>query len=329
MASSVAVDDEVLARRRGSAGPGRVVAATGRQRDDRDVRWRPSRRSSPPDASAPRGASRSSSTQSTSTCGELAQRVVDLRDVPDDVARRRAARARERRRRPASAVDEDQAQGSTWRARLPGSSAGAAGLDPGGSLAAMLASVDGTIGPAEEARIPVTDEGLTRGDGGVRGHAPVRRPAVRARGPHGAAGHAPAPACACPTTTRRCAPRSPRCWRPPARSSALLRVVLTRGGRRVLTIEPLPAAPRGGARGDGHVRAQPRARRPEDALVRRRTCSPGGSRASAGSTRRCSSRRTAACWRARRGSFFWVADGRLLDAAAGGPHPRLDHAART
>src|SRR4051812_37874012 len=29
----------------------------------------------------------------------------------------------------------------------------------------MLASVDGAIGPAEEARIPVTDEGLLRGDG--------------------------------------------------------------------------------------------------------------------------------------------------------------------
>src|SRR4051794_41353972 len=34
------------------------------------------------------------------------------------------------------------------------------------SLRSMLASVDGAIGPAEEARIPVTDEGLTRGDGG-------------------------------------------------------------------------------------------------------------------------------------------------------------------
>ena len=31
----------------------------------------------------------------------------------------------------------------------------------GGSLPPMLASVDGAIGPAEEARIPVTDEGLT------------------------------------------------------------------------------------------------------------------------------------------------------------------------
>ena len=30
----------------------------------------------------------------------------------------------------------------------------------------MLASLDGAIGPAEDARIPVTDEGLTRGDGG-------------------------------------------------------------------------------------------------------------------------------------------------------------------
>ena len=29
----------------------------------------------------------------------------------------------------------------------------------------MLASVDGAIGPADEARIPVTDEGLLRGDG--------------------------------------------------------------------------------------------------------------------------------------------------------------------
>src|SRR4051794_41948267 len=29
----------------------------------------------------------------------------------------------------------------------------------------MLASVDGAITPAEEARIPVTDEGLLRGDG--------------------------------------------------------------------------------------------------------------------------------------------------------------------
>ena len=29
----------------------------------------------------------------------------------------------------------------------------------------MLASVDGAIGPVEEARIPATDEGLTRGDG--------------------------------------------------------------------------------------------------------------------------------------------------------------------
>src|SRR5918992_992701 len=30
----------------------------------------------------------------------------------------------------------------------------------------MLASVDGAISPAEQARIAVTDEGVTRGDGG-------------------------------------------------------------------------------------------------------------------------------------------------------------------
>jgi branched-chain amino acid aminotransferase len=33
----------------------------------------------------------------------------------------------------------------------------------------MLASVDGAIGPAEEARIPVSDEGLLRGDGAFEG----------------------------------------------------------------------------------------------------------------------------------------------------------------
>ena len=88
----------------------------------------------------------------------------------------------------------------------------------GGSLPGMLASVDGTIGPAEEARIPVTDEGLTRGDGGFE----VMRlyEGRRSRSPTTSRGSAaPAPACACPTTTRRCGRRSPRCSSRRARST--------------------------------------------------------------------------------------------------------------
>ena len=40
-----------------------------------------------------------------------------------------------------------------------------------------LASIDGQVGPAGEARIPVTDEGLLRGDGadGLRFDIAVRR----------------------------------------------------------------------------------------------------------------------------------------------------------
>jgi branched-chain amino acid aminotransferase len=106
----------------------------------------------------------------------------------------------------------------------------------------MLSSVDGTIGPAEEARIPITDEGLTRGDGGFevmrlysgrpfayeehmarlgRTGAGLRldydEDALRAEiaALLGAAGPA----------------------------DGLLRVVLTRGGRRILTVEPLPVRP--------------------------------------------------------------------------------------
>jgi branched-chain amino acid aminotransferase len=106
----------------------------------------------------------------------------------------------------------------------------------------MLASVDGTIGPAEQAVIPVTDEGLTRGDGAfevirlysgrpfaleehlvrlARSGAGLRLDyddeAVRAEA--GALLDAAGPV------------------------EALLRIVLTRGGRRIMTVEPLPAQP--------------------------------------------------------------------------------------
>ena len=69
---------------------------------------------------------------------------------------------------------------------------------------------------------------------------------------------------------------------------ALLRVVLTRGERRILTVEPMPARPPGRARGDGDLLADARAGRDQVALLRAATCSGRGSRASAASTRRCS-----------------------------------------
>jgi branched-chain amino acid aminotransferase len=106
----------------------------------------------------------------------------------------------------------------------------------------MLASVDGSIGPAEEARIPVPDEGLTRGDGGFEvmrlyGGRPFALDDHLAR------------------LRRTCAGLRLEYDEDAVRAEvaalleaagpveALLRVVLTRGARRILTIEPLPPRP--------------------------------------------------------------------------------------
>jgi branched-chain amino acid aminotransferase len=103
----------------------------------------------------------------------------------------------------------------------------------------MLASVDGAIGPAEEARIPVTDEGLTRGDGafevmrlyGGRAFALEDHYARLAR------------SCAglrleldLETLRAEVAALLERA----GRVDGIIRIVLTRGGRRIATIEPLP-----------------------------------------------------------------------------------------
>ena len=107
---------------------------------------------------------------------------------------------------------------------------------------AMLASVDGTIGPAEEARIPVTDEGLTRGDGGFE----VMR--LYEGRPFALEDHFE-------RLGRTCAglrlPYDEDALRAEIAAlldaagpvDALLRVVLTRGERRILTIEPMPPRP--------------------------------------------------------------------------------------
>ena len=104
----------------------------------------------------------------------------------------------------------------------------------------MLASVDGTIGPAEEARIPVTDEGLTRGDGGSRSCACTR--AGRSRWPTtwlGSTGRAPGLRLPYDEALQAEIGALLEAAGP---VDALLRVVLTRGGRRLLTIEPMPEA---------------------------------------------------------------------------------------
>jgi branched-chain amino acid aminotransferase len=106
----------------------------------------------------------------------------------------------------------------------------------------MLASVDGAIGPVEEARIPVADEGLTRGDGAFE----VLR--LYDGRPFALDDHMA-------RLGRTCAGLRLD-WDEDAlrgelgalldandASEALLRVVLTRGGRRVLTVEPVPPHP--------------------------------------------------------------------------------------
>jgi branched-chain amino acid aminotransferase len=112
----------------------------------------------------------------------------------------------------------------------------------GGSLAAMLASVDGVIGPSEEARIPVTDEGLTRGDGGFEvmklyGGRPFALEDHYARLERTCAG------LRLPYDEDALRAEVGALLDAAGSVDALLRVVLTRGGRRVLTIEPLPERP--------------------------------------------------------------------------------------
>jgi branched-chain amino acid aminotransferase len=103
----------------------------------------------------------------------------------------------------------------------------------------MLASLDGAIGPAEDARIPVTDEGLTRGDGAFEvmklyGGRPFALPDHLARLDRTCTGlrlpyHAAALRGEIDALLDAAGP-----------VDAMLRVVLTRGERRIRTIEPLP-----------------------------------------------------------------------------------------
>src|SRR5215213_3157027 len=103
----------------------------------------------------------------------------------------------------------------------------------------MLASVDGAIGPADEARIPVTDDGLLRGDGAfevMRLYAgrPFALEEHYARLARSCAGLRLVPdldglRAEVTALLERAGP-----------FEGLLRLVLTRGGRRIALLEPLP-----------------------------------------------------------------------------------------
>jgi branched-chain amino acid aminotransferase len=105
-----------------------------------------------------------------------------------------------------------------------------------------LASLDGRIGPAEELRIPVTDEGLLRGDGAFE----VMR-LYRGR-PFALADHLERLGRSCEGL--RLQPDLDALTGELAALlegagpvDALLRVVVTRGGRRIAIVEPLPHRP--------------------------------------------------------------------------------------
>ncbi len=103
----------------------------------------------------------------------------------------------------------------------------------------MLASLDGAIGPAAETRIPINDEGLTRGDGAFE--------VCRLYGgrPYAMDDHYLRLGRTCEGLLLEYDEAALRTEIDALLAEAgpvegLLRIVLTRGGRRVLTIEPLP-----------------------------------------------------------------------------------------
>jgi branched-chain amino acid aminotransferase len=102
-----------------------------------------------------------------------------------------------------------------------------------------LASIDGAVSPVEEARIPVTDEGLLRGDGGfevlrVYGGRPFALDDHFARLAHTCAGLRIDADLGALRAEARAVVTEPE---------SLLRLVVTRAGRRIAIAEPLPARP--------------------------------------------------------------------------------------
>jgi branched-chain amino acid aminotransferase len=106
----------------------------------------------------------------------------------------------------------------------------------------LLASVDGVIGPSDEARISVTDEGLTRGDGAFE---VIRLYQGRpfALDDHLARLHRTCAGLRLPIDHDAVGDELHALIQASGPADVLLRIVLTRGGRRIATIEPLPQVP--------------------------------------------------------------------------------------
>src|SRR3954463_7829129 len=107
-----------------------------------------------------------------------------------------------------------------------------------------LASLDGRIGPADDLRIPVADDGLLRGDGAFEvmrlyGGRPFALEDHYARLARTCAG------LRLPLDLDRLRAEVAALLDAAGPVDALLRVVLTRGGRRIGVIERLPRPPAG------------------------------------------------------------------------------------
>jgi branched-chain amino acid aminotransferase len=105
-----------------------------------------------------------------------------------------------------------------------------------------LASVDGKITPVQEATIPVADDGLLRGDGGfevmrVYGGRPFASEDHFARLGRTCAG------LRLETDLDALRAESLELVEQAAEPESLLRLVVTRGGRRIAIVEPLPPRP--------------------------------------------------------------------------------------
>jgi branched-chain amino acid aminotransferase len=106
----------------------------------------------------------------------------------------------------------------------------------------FLASVDGAVTPVGEARIPVTDEGLLRGDGGFE--------VVRLYGgqPFAWRDHLARLERTCqglrlPVDIAAVDAEALALLEQAGEEEGLLRIVVTRGGRRIALVEPLPERP--------------------------------------------------------------------------------------
>jgi branched-chain amino acid aminotransferase len=103
----------------------------------------------------------------------------------------------------------------------------------------LLASVDGVIGPVEDARIPVTDEGLTRGDGAFEVMRLYQGRAFAIED-HLARLHRTCAGLRLEIDHDTVAGELAALLQAAGPIDALVRVILTRGGHRIGTIEALP-----------------------------------------------------------------------------------------